>query len=261
MRLVGDLCILIPQRCASHGRAGQGGGLGRLHCVDVSWRRQAGIPRLGSWFTRAGSAIAGSGGDLGWHLLEVALGLLDYPTIHSGFSRQVRAAAPQRFLAAWRDDASADLDAELSVDTQLFGCLLIETGAVVRLSTAWASHQERDETTVLAYGDEGELALHSTFGFSTNGTREPRLTLARLGVMEELQFDTEDKIAPYRAFVQTALERIGCASTGDLDVIEVDYRKLRSLGSAMGVLYSTPDVSAGISCSSVQDVYTPEVAS
>ncbi|KVS38808.1 hypothetical protein WK43_29325 [Burkholderia ubonensis] len=214
------------------------GALGAPHCIDVGWRRRAGIPRPGSWFTRAGSALAGSGGDLGWHLLEVGLGLLDYPLVQAGFSHQVMTAGdPAAQLAAWRGDDATAPDAELSVDTQLFGCLLADTGAVVRVSTAWASHREHDETVIHAYGQNGELALRCTFGFSTNGVREPTLTLARDGAVHALACPSEERIAPYRAFVRDALALAGRAAAGERAALSADYRKLRSLGSAMAVLY------------------------
>ena len=224
-----DVCCLREQV--------ERGVLGPVHCIEVSWRRQAGIPRLGSWFTRADSALAGSGGDLGWHVLEVGLALMDYPIINAGFSRQVGATGDaQELLATWRDDTHVPSSGELSVDTQLYGSLLTETGAILQLSTAWASHQQHDETSIRAYGQDGELVLHATFGFSTNAVTAPYVSLTRRGNCAMLAYAAEEKIAPYRAFVRHLLERAQDAESGG-EAISADYSKLRSLASAMQALY------------------------
>lgn len=223
------------------------GALGAVHCIEAGWRRKAGIPRLGSWFTRADSAVAGSGGDLGWHVLEVGLALLDYPIIKSGFSHQVCATGDvHQFLATWRDDTPAPPDGELSVDTQLYGSLLTETGTVVQVSTAWASHQPHDETFIRAYGQDGELALHATFGFSTNAVTSPYVSMTRRGNCEMLAYPAEEKMAPYRAFMSRLLERTRRAESGGED-ISTDYSKLRSLASAMSALYPglAPSIAEG----------------
>jgi len=214
------------------------GVLGTVNCVEVSWRRRAGIPRPGSWFTQAGSAIAGSGADLGWHLLEVGLGALDYPRVTAGFSRQSSATndADQAF-ASWRRDAFVERGTSVGVDTQLFGALLTETGAIIQISAAWVSHQARDETSIRLYGQDGELALRSTFGFSDCGVRTPSLTLSRQGVNRALDYAGEDKMNPYRSFVREAILRAFRAAAGSDDDLSADYRKLGSLASAMAALY------------------------
>jgi oxidoreductase len=224
-----DVCCLRDQI--------EQGALGTVYCIEAGWRRKAGVPLLGSWFTRADSALVGSGGDLGWHILEVGLALLDYPMIRSGFSHQVCATDDvHQSHATWRNDIPAPFEGELSVDTQLYGSLLTETGAVVQVSTAWASHQTHDETFIRAYGQDGELALHATFGFSTNTVTSPYVSMTRRGNREMLTYPAEDKMAPYRAFMRCLLERARHAETGGED-ISTDYSRLRSLASAMSALY------------------------
>lgn len=214
------------------------GNVGDIHCINLSWRRQTGIPRLGSWFTKSSSAIVGSGGDLGWHLLDIALGILGYPKIYSGFGKPiVENSNPKSMVASWREDVSNEQIDELSVDTQFFGCLLTETGVVVNLSTAWASHRQGDETSVQIFGVASELTLLCTFGFSTNGSQEHYLKSSRFGLVEKLDFPAEEKIAPYRSFLQCALSKIEKMTSGENIESLSDYQKLRSLGSAFEVLY------------------------
>lgn len=212
--------------------------LGAMNAVEVSWRRRAGIPRPGSWFTRERDAVGGSGADLGWHLLDVGLAMLGYPMVKSGFSRQVVAANDAGdSIATWRRDSALEQEPQISVDTQLFGALLTETGTVVQISTAWASHQVRDETIIRAYAEKGEIALCSTFGFSDRGVQAPSLTLDRAGVRQILDYPEDQKMTPYRSFIADLVPRISRAIGGSDGDIAVDYDKLRSLSSAMEVLY------------------------
>jgi oxidoreductase len=222
------------------------GDFGAIYCIDVSWRRKSGIPRPGSWFTREKTAIGGCGADIGWHLLEVALGLLNYPTVSAGLSQRVRVdGAPGNSRAAWRGEESATEDEELSVETQLFGCLMTESGAMIRISTAWASHQDSDTTEIVVYGQGGELALQCTFGFSADATAAQSLTLLKNAQRQQLPFQVEEKLAPYRTFVASAMELLGESNPATGPRGRLEQQKLRSLGSAMEVLYGGRTVAHG----------------
>ncbi|WP_207167576.1 Gfo/Idh/MocA family protein [Pseudomonas protegens] len=217
------------------------GALGTLHCIDVSWRRRRGVPRPGSWFTQASQALAGSGADLGWHLLEVALHALDYPLIDAALCNHVPATADEaQQQATWRGDQGPG--GTIEVESQSFSCLQARGGTLVRMSTAWASHQEHDETRITLYGSAGELCLRTTFGFSQNRIQQPSLTLTVDGTQTSLAFAAEDNLAPYRDFLGSRIASLGtCAQTR-----EHEYRKLRSLASAMSALYPhlTPSCTA-----------------
>lgn len=214
------------------------GTVGEIDCIDISWRRRAGIPRPGSWFTRRADALCGSGGDLGWHLLEVGLGLLGFPEIRSGISRNVTFGGTCSAMAAgWRGDQSESVDAEMSVDRELFGALITEAGAIVRISTAWASHQPWDETAVTVYGRNAELALRNTFGFSTDRSPKHEVTVFRQGLVAVKDFADEDRITPYRESLVACLTLLERARYGDQQAICADHQKFLSLGGAMGALY------------------------
>lgn len=224
-----------------------GGAIGTLHCLDISWRRQRGIPRPGSWFTQAGQALAGSGADLGWHLLEVALQVLDYPLVEAALYHHVAAPGDAgEHQASWRAEQAAAAEARIEVESQSFSCLKVEGGPLIRMSTAWASHQERDATRITLYGSAGELQLHTTFGFSQNRVAQPSLTLTVDGRTTPLAFAAEDNVAPYRAFLRQHLATLGSSPQAR----EGEYRKLRSLASAMSALY--PHLSSSGAAPSVQ---------
>lgn len=210
------------------------GAVGNVHCIDVSWRRRHGVPRPGSWFTQARQALAGSGADLGWHLLEVALHALDYPLIEAALCNHVPATADEgRHQASWRADQDPGQIGIVEVESQSFSCLQARGGTLVRMSTAWACHQERDETRITLYGSAGELCLRTTFGFSQNRIQQPSLMLTANGTQTPLAFSAEDNLAPYRDFLGSRIARLGTCPQSR----ELEYRKLRSLASAMSSLY------------------------
>lgn len=213
---------------------------GELHCIDASWRRRSGIPRPGSWFTTAETAVGGSGADLGWHVLEVALGTLGYPLVTNGLSRVIQPdVVDEQQMAMWRSDAAGET-AVVDVDTQMFACLQTQTGALIRVTTAWCSEQPVDETSFVVYGSSGEMKLVCTFGFSPQASDRNGLLLSRGGTTESL-FCAEEKLEPYRRFITAMLEYVTTPWQDDNEQMRMEHRKLRSLGSAMQALYPKSD--------------------
>ncbi|MDV7899372.1 MULTISPECIES: Gfo/Idh/MocA family oxidoreductase [Pseudomonas aeruginosa group] len=208
--------------------------IGKVHCIDVAWRRRNGVPRPGSWFTRADQALAGSGADLGWHLLEVALQALGYPLVDSALCNHVPtdgSEAAQR--AKWRADTDSHENVVLEVESQSYCALRTQAGAMVFLRTAWSSHQSCDETTITLYGSAGELRLHTTFGFSQNRVQAPSLVLSTEGNQRQLVFEAEDHLAPHSAYLGHTLTHLGKSAADS----ELEFCKLRSLASAMSAMY------------------------
>ncbi|CAK2440085.1 Gfo/Idh/MocA-like oxidoreductase N-terminal domain-containing protein [Vibrio crassostreae] len=209
-----------------------------VRCIELSWRRSCGIPKLGSWFTNKESAIGGCGADLGWHLLDVGLGFLNYPTITSAQTTFGYPENSQTDLAAqWygqEHQPSLKLKEEaVSVETQLYASLQTEYHQHIRLSTAWVSEQAIDTTNIKVYGVNGELSLQCTFGLSPHGLRRSYLTLCQSGKELRFPINEEPKLAPYRRFIK----RVRSELNGDSGTIESEHRRLLSLSSAMEVIY------------------------
>ena len=59
------------------------GRLGAIYYVKAGWLRRQGIPTLGSWFTRRATAGGGPMMDLGVHMLDIVLHLLDEPQVRT----------------------------------------------------------------------------------------------------------------------------------------------------------------------------------
>ncbi|PCI41247.1 MAG: hypothetical protein COB46_04415 [Rhodospirillaceae bacterium] len=215
------------------------GDIGPIRCVDVSWIRRAGIPRAGSWFTRNTDAIGGVGGDLGWHMLDVALSFTDFSMIQTGIS--LLACDPpskSECDAAWLGGQTADKpstgDLIVDVETQAFAAFKTDHGSLLRLSVAWDSHEVEDKTCVTINGRDGCLKLETTFGFSTSSTSSPRLTLLKKGKAEDIALTDTPKIQPYQTYLQQVLQEFGQSTPQS-------YQSLFSVVSGIEKLY-TPDI-------------------
>lgn len=213
------------------------GQLGEIRCIDASWRRANGVPRPGSWFTSRELALGGSSVDLGWHLLEVALGLLGHPRVIAGVAHRAEpstVAAVQG--AAWRQDLGPSPDrVAMDVDSQLYAALQCEGGQIVRLSTAWTTPGSEDRTSFSINGSEGELQLDTLFGFSQNRRHPDRLMLRRSGIERPIELSVGEKIAPYRRFLQSVLA--ARSDSNRRHAVQADEEiKLLSIVSAYGFI-------------------------
>jgi oxidoreductase len=161
------------------------GVLGSPRLAELSWIRAKGIPRR-PWFTSKSTSGGGVLVDLGWHLLDVAQFLWGPVQV-----RDATAMASADFLrrdewaASWHGEPSPDAVADLDVEDQLTALVTTDAYAL-RLSVAWASHEEVDRTSVVLYGSDAVAELSTTFGFSPQRLEHPTLRLKRFGQIEEV---------------------------------------------------------------------------
>lgn len=181
------------------------GAVGTVRMIELDWVRARGVPRPGSWFTNRDLAGGGVGVDLGWHLLDVGLGLLGYPAPVAGLSSRSGdhiAAKPEAgtdlgAAAMWRKDSGLGTGLAVDVEDTIHGLLTTTCGTALQLHAAWASHQPVDVTRVTVRGSAGEISLSTTFGFSPNRIADPSLTLTRNGRRESIAFPREELGAEY----------------------------------------------------------------
>ncbi|AXB47632.1 Gfo/Idh/MocA family protein [Amycolatopsis albispora] len=149
--------------------------LGHIRHLELSWIRARGVPSGDGWFTDRRYAGGGALVDLGWHLLDVAGPLLGDAEID-----QIAGSVSADFVndssrgAVWRHDAGTGAGGDVEDTANAF--LVTEDGTSVLVRASWASHEQRDVTTVAVHGSEGTARLRCTFGFSPN--REDKAVLS-----------------------------------------------------------------------------------
>jgi predicted dehydrogenase len=134
----------------------QDGGLGQIYYAKAFWMRRAGIPGLGTWFTRKDLAGGGPLIDLGVHVLDMALYLMGNPKIVTVTGSTYAKLGPQG-KGHWADGRfTAHLDAPYEVEDLATAFLRTADGAAIHLETSWAAHSGvTDEYGVVLMGDNG----------------------------------------------------------------------------------------------------------
>jgi predicted dehydrogenase len=160
------------QRVAALVRAGT---LGHIYHAKAFWFRRAGIPKLGTWFGKKSLAGGGALYDIGVHLLDLALFVMDRfePVSVSG---QVYTTFGPRGIGEGSWGLSERSHPEFDVDDGATALLRFRDGATLTLDVSWAIHQkEPDRMNVVLHGSDGGAgcypAEHYRFG-AENGSYE-----------------------------------------------------------------------------------------
>jgi predicted dehydrogenase len=132
----------------------QAGMLGEIYHAKGFWFRRTGIPRLGTWFGNRELAGGGCLYDIGVHLLDLSLYLMDnfdavsvYGATYTKFGHRGLGEG------GWGKSDRADIP----FDVEDFATALIRfgNGSTVSLDVAWACHAEDDNRNdVHLYGTE-----------------------------------------------------------------------------------------------------------
>lgn len=146
--------------CQRLARLVRSGALGDVYHAQAFWFRRAGIPKLGSWF--GSKALAGGGAlyDIGVHLLDLALFLLDRfePVSVSG---HVYSTFGPRGLGEGGWGLSDRDQPAFDVDDSATAWLRFADGATLTLDVSWARHQgESDRMNVVLSGSEAGAACY-----------------------------------------------------------------------------------------------------
>jgi predicted dehydrogenase len=135
--------------------------LGKIYYAKVGWLRREGIPGLGSWFTRRATAGGGPLMDLGVHMLDIALYLLDEPRV-----RAVTAATYAEFGPRGKGSAVSQFmrktgvqDGAFDVEDLSTAFVRLEGGGTLLLESSWAQWIPKDHCYVMLYGSDGGASI------------------------------------------------------------------------------------------------------
>jgi predicted dehydrogenase len=127
----------------------QAGEIGELYAMDLLFHNAYGPDK--NWYYEPGLSGGGCVIDLGIHLVDLALWMLDFPKVQNVSSRLFTQGRPLKRERALEDYAVARLD--------------VATGASINLSCSWRLSAGRDAVIRASfYGTKGALALRNLKG-------------------------------------------------------------------------------------------------
>src|SRR5215210_3102477 len=137
------------------------GRLGHPYYAKAWWLRRSGIPTLGSWFTSNEMAGGGPLLDIGIHVLDYSMFLLDHPEITAV------SAATYDLLGRAGFGSSADAGKTGSTDGSTFDVedlatvfMRLADGGTLTVEASWAAHRSAvDQFGITLYGTEGGAEL------------------------------------------------------------------------------------------------------
>ena len=146
------------------------GRIGRAYHCKTYWRRRAGIPGIGSWFTR--KTLSGGGGllDIGVHMLDNALYILNNFEVHA-----VSGAAYGEFGPTGAGEGgygqSERSQAPFDVDDFATAMIKLAGGATVLIDAVWAMHNEhKSEMNIELYGSARAIDTYGEKLFRQQGS-------------------------------------------------------------------------------------------
>ena len=120
------------------------GALGRVYHAKSSWLRRSGIPGLGSWFTNKRMAGGGPLIDLGAHVLDIALFLMDEPRVLS-VSAATYAELGSRGKGGSPNANKSGAGLAFEVEDLASAFLRLEGGRTLLLEASWAGYGKANE--------------------------------------------------------------------------------------------------------------------
>jgi predicted dehydrogenase len=134
------------------------GELGRIYHARSSWMRRNGIPGMGSWFTDKELAGGGPLIDLGVHMIDMALFLMDEPEVQSVSCATYAELGPRgrggRILP--EDSSKTIVGDAYEVEDLATAFIRLAGGATLNLDVGWAAYRESsDDFGITLYGTDG----------------------------------------------------------------------------------------------------------
>jgi len=124
------------------------GTLGEIYLADVRMTRQNGIPGYGSWFTNRDLAGHGALFDIGVHMLDLALFVLDFPEVAAVKGYLSGQLGESRVgLGTWGIDRARS--GRYDVDDTASATLTLARGGQIRLHVAWAAFAPAEQRITL----------------------------------------------------------------------------------------------------------------
>jgi predicted dehydrogenase len=137
------------------------GDSGEIYHVRAAWLKRAGIPRIGSWYTRRSLSGGGCLSDLGAPLLDLALYLLKDHEIATISAQTHTRFGPRRLGEGDVGRSEADPGTPFDVEDVASAFIRLKSGRSLSLEVAWASFATEDgrEPRLELLGSNGTINL------------------------------------------------------------------------------------------------------
>ncbi len=130
------------------------GAFGEIYHAKAYWQRRAGIPKLGTWFGSKDLAGGGCLYDIGVHVLDLCLYVMDNFEPVSAFG-STYGKFGHRGLGEGSWGKSDNLGMPFEVEDFAAGQVRMKNGATISLDVTWARHSEiKDLVEVELFGTE-----------------------------------------------------------------------------------------------------------
>ncbi|RAI82681.1 gfo/Idh/MocA family oxidoreductase [Macrococcoides goetzii] len=203
--------------------------LGDVYFIEANAIRKHGIPTWGKFTEKS---IQGGGPliDIGIHILDAALYILNYPKIKSVYANQYTSLSHEKIKAFINNTENN----EYTIEDSLFGTIEFENGAILRINTSYLLNVESDEFNIRMVGKQYGANLYPLKIFTNidmdlieyeekNEVTEP---LNRFGCLEEFcrkikknQFSTQEANEGY--MIQYLIESLYLsAETGEKVILK-----------------------------------------
>ena len=142
--------------------------LGVVYYAKCGWLRRNGVPGWGSWFTRKKDAGAGPIFDIGVHVLDLTLWLMDDFKPNSVFASSYAKFGPRKKgLSKW---GIPEPNGYYDVEDLACAILRMESGASIFFEVSWASHISKPKFYIELMGDKAGFDYESTTIFSSENS-------------------------------------------------------------------------------------------
>ena len=180
----------------------QDGNLGRIYHVKANWMRRNGIPGMGSWFTSKEMAGGGPLIDLGVHMVDMALYLMDEPEIESVSCATYAELGPRG--RGGRGDPKTVVGAAYEVEDLATAFVRLSGGATLNLEVGWAAYRESsDDFGLTLYGTDGGAEM-TVRNYGTHDTVRIYTDVAGVPAVVAPEIEArEGHLAVVRRFVET----------------------------------------------------------